>query len=347
MILKLVFTIALSLAPLSVNGDASIPFSTSQVKNVLTPTAYTINGVVEAVKKATLSAEVSGRVTEVNFDVGDFVNENDILVRIRDKEYKAQLNSAKATLKEANANYKDAKSEFKRVEGLYREKVVSTSNLDSARALLKSTEARVSASKAHITEVQEKLDNTIIRAPFSGVVTKRYTETGETIRIGQAIMAGFSTTQLRISTDVSQNYIDEIRKYQTAVILNSNTNNKTIKAVKLTIFPVANPKTHTFQVRALLPENIENLYPGMLVKISFKIGEQNRLLIPTTAIVYRSEVAAVYVINNKKMIFRQIREGRKFAKNTEILAGLDENETIANNPIRAGVYLKRQAESSK
>ncbi len=339
--LKSLLLLSFLFVPLSSYGAQPLPFPIAIAAHQLAPQTHTLDGVVEAVKKATISSQVSGRVIEVNFDIDDFVEKGSVIVRIRDKEYKARLNSAKASLKEAQANHKDATLEFKRVKGLYKDKIVSASTYDKAKAALKAAEAKVSASEAGITEAKEKLDNTVIKAPYSGIVTQRHIEQGETMRIGQAIMTGFSMASLRVSVDVPQAYINAVRQNKNALITNLESK-QTLSATDLTIFPFANPKSHTFRVRAALPKNTENLFPGMLVKVGFKINNRKRLMIPTSAIVHRSEVSAIYVVSkNNKLQFRQIRVGKTFGNQSEILSGLDADEIVSTDPVRAGVFLKQ------
>lgn len=344
--LKLLIILSLFIVPFTSYGEASLPFPTATASSEETPQLYTLDGVVEAVNKATISAQVSGRVTEVNFDIDDYVKKGSVIVRVRDKEYRARLASARAALKEAKANHKDAKLEFERVKGLYKDKIVSAASFDKAKAALKAAEARVAASEARITEAQEQLNNTVIRAPYSGIVTERHIEPGETMRIGQPIMTGFSMSQLRASVDVPQTYIRAIREQKKAYIINLENPAKSLKATKLTIYPYANPKSHTFRVRARLPENSKELFPGMLVKVAFTIDNDKRLMVPTSAIAHRSEVSAVYIVEqNNNISLRQIREGKQFGNKTQILAGLDEGEVVAVDPVRAGVYLKQRSEA--
>jgi len=341
--LKSILLFSFLLISLSSHSEENLPFSIATATNELTPQVHTFDGIVEAVNKATISAQVSGRVTEVNFDIDDYVAKGSIIVRIRDKEYKARLASAKASLKEANANHKDAKLEFNRIEGLYKDKIVSASNFDKAKAALKAAEARVAASEAGITEANEQLNNTIIKAPYAGIVTERHIEPGETMRVGQPIMTGFSMKQLRVSVDVPQTYIKAVRQHQKAIITNLENNEPALTSTQLTIYPFANPKSHTFRVRVELQDNTKDLFPGMLVKVAFEIDNTPRLIIPTSAIVYRSEVSAVYVLDEKQRLsFRQVRPGKQFKNNTEILAGIDSGESVATDPVRAGIYLKQQ-----
>ena len=109
----------------------------------------------------------------------------------------------------------------------------------------------------------------------------------------------------------------------------------------ITIFPFADAATNTFRVRLELPDGQFALYPGMFVKVAFVVGESRRLLIPTAALVRRSEVTGVYVVNADGSIrFRQVRVGNEFDARTEVLAGLAEGEEVALEPVQAGILVK-------
>jgi len=110
------------------------------------------------------------------------------------------------------------------------------------------------------------------------------------------------------------------------------------------VFPYAEAATHTFRVRLDFSGDDAQLFPGMFVKAVFETGAKQALVVPTRAIVKRSEVTAVYVQSEGGQIsFRAIRRGRDLSDgNTEILAGLQQDEQVAIDPIAAGVLLQRQ-----
>ena len=343
---NLLFILTISFSAISMANDG---LSTATASFESSAKEQTFDGVIEAVNKATMSSQVSGRITAIMFDVDDIVNKGDVIVRVRNTEYKARLKNAKATRKEAKANLKEAQLELKRITGLYNDNMVSASVFDKAKAQLKSNEARVAASEARVTESNEQFTNTTIRAPYSGIVVKRHIEVGETIQPGQAVMSGFSLDKLRVSVDIPQSYINAIRLYKTARIIPLSSENNTasvenfVSVKDLTIFPFADPNSHTFHVRVNLNSGVNTLYPGMLVKVAFKTDETKRLLIPASSVVHRSEVIAIYVIDkNKKIKLRQIRLGHTFGNKIEVLAGLSVGETVAVNPVKAGVMLKQQ-----
>ncbi len=308
---------------------------------------YELDGVIEASKQATLSAEVSGRIETVNFDVGDFVREGEVILTIRDNEYRAGLQKAKASLAEAGANFQDAIKNFKRSQDLHDQKLISQAKFDKARANLKTAEARVEAAQAAVSEAQERLDHTVLRAPYSGVVVERYVEPGETTQVGQRIMSGYARGQLRVKVNVPQSLIAAVREHRSARVLLLESN-ASVMVDQITIYPYANPQNHSFPVRIELAASELPVFPGMLVKVAFAIAATNRLLIPASALVQRSEVNAVYVINHQgRVSLRQVRPGNRLGDQIEILAGVEAGEQVALDPVRAGIELKAQQDTQR
>lgn len=309
------------------------------------PLEYYVDGVVEARQQATLSAEVAGKIETVNFDVDDFVEKGAVILRIRDRDYRAQQQKARAALDEANANLQDMQLEYKRSQDLRQQKLISQAIFDRARANLKAAKARKASAQAGLAQADEQLDHTVLRAPYSGVVVERHVEPGEAVNPGQPIMTGYGLGELRVVANVPQSLIGGLRQNRSAQVILLE-DGQAMQASKITIHPFANPQNHSFPVRLDLPVMENRLYPGMLVKVALTIGSTERLLLPQQALVSRSEVNAVYVIDSDgKLAFRQVRPGNRFGEQVEILAGLDEDEIIALDPVRAGIEHKRQLDA--
>jgi RND family efflux transporter MFP subunit len=301
---------------------------------------YILNGVIEAINQATLSAEVSGRIENVYFDIDDIVSKGEVLVRIRDNEYRAQLEQSRAALSEAKTVFENAEKEFKRIEGLYKDKVISKALFDQGQSALESSRARVASAEANVRRSQLQLNNTVIHAPYSGVVTARHVEPGELTNVGQRIMSGYGLGELRVNVDVPQSIINSVRQYRKARVILLD-QQPAISADELTISPVADNKSHAFRVRVNLPAQTYQLFPGMLVKTAFVVDQIDRLLVPLQSVVKRSEVVAVYVVDYKGEIeFRQVRTGIIKGDQVEIVSGLDSGEQVAIDPVQAGIQLK-------
>ncbi len=299
------------------------------------------DAVIEAVHQSTVSSQLVGRVVEINYDVDDFVPKDSVILRFRDSEQRARYGQAKAGQQEARARLKEAEDEFKRIKDIYNKKLVSKAELDKADTALKAAKARVEAANAKLAEAKEQLDNTVIKAPFPGIVTERHVEVGETVGVGQALMTGFSYEHLRATTQIPQAFVTAVRAHGKArVIINDASS---VDAESLRVFPIADDRSHSFNVRVALPQNDYGVYPGMFVKVAFVTGEVDRLLINADAVVSRSELTGVYVVaEDGRVSLRQIRIGRRTDNQVEVLAGLEAGEQVAIDPIAAVIQLKQQ-----
>jgi len=339
--------IVFSYGLIAVPGYAAAPLDTTISKMLQMPLEYKIDGIIEARQQATLSAEVAGKIEAVNFDVDDFVKQGEVVLRIRDREYVAQQKQASAAVDEARANLQDMRLAFNRNEGLRKQKLISQAVFDKSTASLQAAQARMASADAHLAQADELLSHTVLRAPYSGVVVERHVEPGESVSPGQPIMTGYALGQLRVSANVPQSIIGSLRSHRLArvIILEDN---HSIEISKITIYPFANPQNHSFPVRLGLPQMERRLYPGMLVKVAITIGSIRRLVLPQRALVSRAEVNAVYVLDGDGRIsFRQVRPGNHYGEQVEILAGLSEGETIALDPVKAGILHKRQLDAAE
>ena len=325
-------------------GYAAVPFATTEATFEVAPRERVWDGRVEAVRQATVSAQTSGRIAELLFDVNDFVDAGAIIMRFTDKEQRAAMNRAQAALAEAEARLEQATQEFTRVENMFRNETVSRARFDQAKADRDAAQARLDAATSGVETAKEQLEYTVVRAPYAGIVSKRHVELGELVSPGQPLISGLSLQSLRVNVDVPQSMFHAVRTIGKAFVY---VDEDRIAAEGMTFFPVADPAANTFRVRVDLPDGAATLYPGMFVKVGFVVGETHRLLIPAAAVVRRSELSAVYVVAGDDVTLRQVRLGRHYGEQVEVLAGLDDGEQVATDPIAAGIYLKELAQRTE
>ncbi|MFN3964787.1 MAG: efflux RND transporter periplasmic adaptor subunit [Silanimonas lenta] len=335
----LVLAIALGLAACS--GDAApeaAPRAAGLETLTLAPAAAarerSWDGVVQAVNRATLTAQTAGRVVELPFDVNDYVRAGEVVVRFTDVEQRSGRAQAEASLRAAQAQAAEAETEHRRIADLAARQLVARSQLDQATARRDAARAALAAAEAALRQAGEQVDYTVVRAPYSGLLTERHVEVGEAVRPGQPLVSGLSLGQLRVEVQVPQADIAAIREHKAAVV--QLPDGRDVPAREVIVFPTANPQTHTFTVRVELPEMETGLQPGNTVKVRFKLGEAERLLVPVRALVRRSEIAAVYVVSPEgRVALRQIRPGHVFGEQVEVLAGLSPGEAVALDPVAA------------
>lgn len=309
-------------------NEMSSSLETVAAKMLAVKRERVLDGVIEAIHRATLTAQTSGRVIEINYDVDDYVKKGAVLLRFRDRDQRARYDGALA-------NSVQAKSEYKRIKDLYQKNLVSKSAMDKA-------EANLIATRAARDQANENLEHTRVRAPYSGIVVQRHIEVGETAAVGRKLFTGLSLEQLRVSVNVPEDLINQIRENKQARIIIERDKRTSVEGQSLTVSAIADPLSHTFIVRVNLPVGEYRIYPGMFAKVAFAVGDETKLVVPESAIVYRSEVRAVYVLDeNNKIHFRQVRLGKTLGSGqVVILAGVDEAEKIAVNPVKAAITLK-------
>jgi RND family efflux transporter MFP subunit len=303
---------------------------------------YNADGLVEAARQSTVSAQIAGRVKAVLFDVGDTVKKGQVILRIDEREAAQAVAGSQAQLMQAQAAMQNAKSNYERARQLFAQKFISQAALDKAQADYKMALAQAAGSEAGAEQSALTRGYASVVAPYSGVVGARLVEVGEMVTIGKPLMSGFDPAQLRVVVDVPQYKLADIGAHPQAMIELSSLN-KMVPATSVTVLPIADAHTHSTQVRAYLPANEAGVYPGMFVRVHFVIGKASKLLIPSSAVVRRSELVAVYVVDSKgETRLRQVRLGEPAGQDEiEVLAGLNPGENVALDPVKAG--MARQA----
>ncbi len=304
--------------------------ATAMVESSKIPSIRYLSAQIEAVRQATVASQVRGRILEILADIDDYVNKGDVLIRFRDRQQRAAVKSAKA-------QFEEAQSDYDRVKEIYAKRLVAKSVLDKAEAKLKSA-------RALLEQANESLENTVVHAPYSGIVVKRHVEVGELANVGQKLMTGLSLEILRASVQLPQSIIHKVRKYKQAWVYLGENRKKRVKATSISISPYADPLSHSFTARLHLPTGNHKVYPGMYTQVALTVGEETALLIPEQAVAYRGEVTAVYLKNKQGMInFQQIRLGRQHSEGKiEVLAGLSEGDRIILNPTKAVRIIQQQ-----
>jgi RND family efflux transporter MFP subunit len=249
------------------------------------------NGYVTARRQATVSAKVTGKVTEVLIEEGQRVKEGAVLARLDDTEAKAQLVLARAQLAQARsqegeirAMLAQAERDHARQQELYARQLVAAHALDAAlaqRDMLRARlahnveQVRVAAESVAVAEVQ--LDNTVIRAPFSGVVVAKSAQPGEMISPISA-GGGFTRTgigtivdmdSLEIQVDVNESFINRVTPEQPVeAMLNAYPDWK-IPGSVIAIIPTADRSKATVKVRIAIRSKDPRIVPDMGARVAF------------------------------------------------------------------------------
>jgi len=285
---------------------------------------FPVEATVEAVRQATVAAQVAGRILDLRVDAGQKVRAGELLMRIDVREAAGSDLAAKAALAQARAAWE-------RTKNLYAQKFVSKAALDQAEAAFKAAQGAASAAGAG-------LSHGTVTAPIAGLVAERHVEAGEMAAPGKPLLTIFDPRGMRVIASLPQYKLAELRKSPRARIELPETG-RWIDVARIEILPTVDSRSHTATARLYLPENVEGIVPGAYARAHFSSGTAKKLTLPPAAVLRRGEVTAVYVIDDKGVArLRQVRLGEAVVGGElEVLAGISAGERVSLEPVKAGI----------
>lgn len=322
-------------------------------------------GYVTARREATVSAKITGRLKEVMIEEGDRVAEGQTLATLDDTDEMAQLllaearlKSARASVGEGRARLAQAKRDLERQQELHGKGFVSAQGLENARTLvtaqqsqLDTIEAEVAVAEAQVRVARVTHDNTIIRAPFPGVISAKAAQPGEIVSPISA-GGGFTRTgigtivdmeSLEIEVDVNESYINRVVPGQPVQAILDAYPDWRIQAEVIAIIPAADRSKATVKVRIKLLERDARIVPDMGVRVTFfektAVGADANartpiqgVLIPASAITQQDGKSQVFVISKEKVRPRDIVAGQSYGDLRLVQSGLKAGERVVKNP---------------
>lgn len=297
------------------------------------------DGVVEAVRRADLAAQTAGRIAAVQVDVNQHVKAGDVLVRITAVEQDAGANAARAQLRAAEASAAEAEQNYRRYAALADKQFVSKAQIDQARAARDSAAGARNAAAAMLAQATQQANYTVVRAPFAGVVARRDVEPGETVAPGMPLMSVYAPDALRIEVAIPQTRAEAIRSNPNAQVQLGD--GRKVKPADVIVFPAADAMSHSVNVRVNLPALDPSPAPGTTAKVMFAadVGSEGEtsagVRIPVTSLAQRGELSAVYVVQDGRLLLRQLRLGARDGDAVEVISGLKIGDVIARDPVAA------------
>lgn len=298
---------------------------------------YSADALIEAVRAATVSAQIAGQVTRFYVDAGDRVKRGQVLARIDSRETDAQVAAGQANVAQAEAQVAQAQLNYNRTRQLTDQHFVSRAALDKAEADLKSARAALEAARAGSTQATTARSFAEVRAPIDGVVSRRLMELGELASPGKGVVEVHDPAQLRAVGAIPQFVLPQVLAGGAReATVRLPTLDRSIAATRLTVLPTADARLLSTQVRADLPAGLADaVVPGTVAKILIPVGTAKKLMLPEQAVVRRGELTATYVVGPQgEARLRQIRVGDTTdAGQIEVLSGLSEGERVRLDPL--------------
>ncbi len=356
--------------PVAVTVYRVVPTDPIEHRTVLSASGY-----VTARRQATVSSKITARIQEVLVEEGQRVKKGQILARLDDSNIRRNLALAKARVEEirkqveeARAQWDLAEKELQRIERLFQNHVVSQSDLDQARAARDAWRARTEALQRSILsaekEVQvweQQLEDTIIRAPFDGVVTTKDAHPGEMISPvtagGGYTRTGICTivdmTSLEIEVDVNESMIERVHPGQEVVAHLDAYPEWAIPAHVIAIVPTADREKSTIKVRIGFDHLDPRILPEMSIRVAFLDDRSNQQLapfyIPANAVHSQNGRHWVWKIVKGRAVQAEVRVGQIENQEIGVFEGLKAGDWIvvqSAKPLQEGVRVRFPAKRS-
>jgi RND family efflux transporter MFP subunit len=339
--------------------------------------SVTANGYVVARTRASVSSKVAGRLAYLGVSEGSFVRKGDIIARLENADYQAALSQAQATVAaaradsiESTADRDQLEREAQRLRTIHAQnrELVAQQEVDQAEsraaqsaARAQATAARVSAALAGLRFAQANLDNTQIRAPFTGTVLRKDAEVGEVVApsVGGGLTRGAVVTMadlttLEVEVDVNEAYIARIRGHQPARITLDAYPDTGFRGAVRQVVPTADRQRATVQVKVSITDRDPRIIPEMGARVDFLEPDTARtpaagaeapprIRVPAAAVRDENGQSVVWLVRQGRLERRAVQAGPVSGGFREIRSGLVGGELLLTSGVetpRPGMRVK-------
>jgi HlyD family secretion protein len=312
----------------------------------------TASGYLVARRKAVVSAKIQGRLSELRVEEGSKVRAGEVIALLESNDYEAQVKRAQAAVQRAEADLAENQRQLRLAERLTTESVVSVDQRDASASRVRMAEAALAQARADAAFAEAQLQNTFIRAPFTGVVVKKMAEVGESVApippgvnistASGAVVALADLATLEVEADVAEANVAKVSNGQPAEVTVEAIPDRRYKAVLRQVIPTADRTKATVQVKVTILEKDEDLKPEMSAKVTFLEPDKKPaetaastapvVLVPQEAVVSRDGKTLVFLVREGKAQAREVSTGVERQGQVVIRTGLSGGESVISRP---------------
>ena len=281
---------------------------------------YTALATARANEAIDVTPRISSVVSAIHFEEGQSVGEGDVLVELDSREIRADLDLAEANLRER-------RSRFDRLETLAASQVVSEAELEEIQAQLQVAEAQVNSARA-------RLEDTVIRAPFSGEVGLRRVSVGSLVQPNTIITTLDDIAVMKLEFSVPEEYLAAMREGLEILAQAAAWPDRAFSGEVTSVDSRVDPMTRSLAAVALMPNEDRALKPGMFLQVDISRRRSDVVLAPEAALVPRQGRQFVFVVEEGRASERQVSLGSRRPGQVEIVSGLEPGEQIVTQGVQ-------------
>lgn len=324
----------------------------------------TASGYVVARRQAVVSAKIQGRLAQLRVEEGSRVRRGEVLARLESADFEALLAQARAQVQRAEADLMEQERQLRVARRLVGEEVLPADELEAAHSRVRIGEAVLAQGQAGLALAQARLDNTVILAPFSGVVVRKMAEVGESVApippgvnistASGAIVALADLATLEVEVDVAEANVAKLGPGQPAEVVVEAFPDRRYRAVLRQVIPTADRTRATVEVKVTILDKDDDLKPEMTAKVDFlatarpavtgEPADPAVVSVPTDAIARRGGRSVVFEVEGEHVRLRAVQTGARRGDRTEV-HGLAGGELLVARPpgtLKDGDRIRKQ-----
>ena len=310
----------------------SSPVQTVQVMDVgkvKKENSIDLYGSIEAINKVSVSSKLSGRVSKVAVENGQFVDAGETLVVLEDQDYQAALTNSQNILSKAQLRLSDVQKDFEQYERLLAGGALPQHDLDKAKLAVEVAQADLNSAQVGVDNAQLSTKETVIIAPMAGVVAYRSVNSGQMVSPGVPLMTLEDVSSVYATVNVKQIDLPQVKEGMVVQVMPSDDDKQVLAGEVSLISPVANQAARVFEARVKVVNKGGILKPGMFVKTRISLGSPADVLaIPVYALSGKEDAYNVYIAEGNQARQRPVEIGVTMGEQIEIKSGLQPGEKV-------------------
>lgn len=296
------------------------------------PELLTLTGQLRASQESDVAADANGKVAATLVERGQRVKQGETLAILDARGASITASAAAAQSNLAQAQLEQAKKECDRVESLFKTGAISQAEYDRTTSQCKTTQFSVAAAQAQQQNAQKIVGDSVIRAPFSGMIGERYVNVGQYVQPNTRIASLYTPDPLRLELTVPEANVSGLKPEQAVVFNVSAFGDAKFTGTVKFISPNVRPTTRDLVIEAFCPNTDGKLKPGMFAVAKLETAEKPQLAVPSNAIVKEGETTKTFVVVDKHINERIVQLGGDKDGMTSVLVGLKAGESVVVSP---------------
>jgi membrane fusion protein (multidrug efflux system) len=286
-------------------------------------------GTLAADQLVQIASERAGRVREITFVEGARVNVGDVLLSLEDEKLQAQLRVAEANVTSAEVRLRLARQRYERAATLRQQGVAAQQEYDDARAARDEADAALGQAVAARALAQEQVRESVVRAPFAGVVGARRVDVGAYLKEGQAITTLADVDPIEVEFTVPEKYVAQLHVEQPVETRVASFSDRAFTGTVTFIDPQVDAVNRVARLKAAVPNPGAALRPGQFATVRLYLDRHLGVpVVPEEAIVPEGERLLVYAVEDSTARARPIEIGVRLAGHAEVLSGLQAGDVV-------------------